>query len=197
MGITIIQDFFELCRVFLVQFGIAGEPQKYREWRDKGIIQDDPAGNPFKRGYISYAGSGPNSRQTEVFVAYQDSASFGKPGSPWEVPFGEVKNMHILDKLYSGYGDVNPFGTGPSQQYIYERGNEYLREQFPLLDYILRCSIQEKKIDSNIDVSDIDVSTNDNHLFPGELWWAFSILGVIGIGWWCYKSHNKQVLYRR
>jgi hypothetical protein len=47
---------------------------------------------------------------------------------PWEVPFGFVSSgMNIIDSLYSGYGDVQPYGKGPNQNEIYRRGNAYLK----------------------------------------------------------------------
>eukprot|EP00329_Picozoa_sp_Boothbay-MS584-11_P004430 45543_1 len=41
---------------------------------------------------VSFAGSGPNSRSTQMFVTLRDSNMLGK--SPWETPFG---NRHRRD----------------------------------------------------------------------------------------------------
>ncbi len=52
-----------------------------RRWR-KQILDDKPWGTQFKRGYVSFAGGGPNTRTTQLFIAYVDSErNWGK--SPW------------------------------------------------------------------------------------------------------------------
>lgn len=44
-----------------------------------------------------------------------------------------------MDKLYKGYGDIPPFGKGPDQQKLHNRGNSYIKESFPLTDFITSC----------------------------------------------------------
>ncbi|REJ92811.1 MAG: peptidylprolyl isomerase [Planctomycetota bacterium] len=51
--------------------------------------------------------------------------------------------MEAVDALYSGYGEGAPQGRGPSQGMIAERGNAYLNERFPRLDYIIEASVAE------------------------------------------------------
>lgn len=59
---------------------------------------------------------------------------------PWETPFGKVvEGYETLEKLYKGYGDIPPFGKGPDQQKIHNRGNSYIKENFPLTDFITSC----------------------------------------------------------
>ena len=62
---------------WIVQFGVSGEPALTKEWRKKGPIPDDPQWLPqekgrFKRGMLSFAGGGANSRGTELFFANAD-----------------------------------------------------------------------------------------------------------------------------
>ena len=59
------------------------------------------------------------------------------------MPFGKVvKGFDVLDHLYKGYGEIFPFNKhGPDQQKIHNKGNAYLRETFPKLDYIIECAI--------------------------------------------------------
>ena len=48
----------------------------------------------------------------------------------------------MLDNLYKGYGDISPFNKhGPDQQKIHNKGNTYLRETFPKMDYVKSCKI--------------------------------------------------------
>ena len=80
-------------------------------------IKDDPQWldltgqkQALKRGYLAFAGSGPDSRTTEFFFAFRDL----KLGfQPWEVPFGELvgaASYAALDRFYAGYGDMRAFG---------------------------------------------------------------------------------------
>ena len=45
--------------------------------------------------------------------------------------------MSVVDSLYSGYRER------PSQDMIKSRGNAYLEENFPNLDYVKRATIVE------------------------------------------------------
>jgi hypothetical protein len=51
-------------------------------------------------------------------------------------PFGRVvEGMEVVEKLYGRYGDT------PDQEAITERGNAYLKQRFPLLDYIRTATV--------------------------------------------------------
>lgn len=90
---------------------------------------------------ISFAGGGPNSRTSQLFIAYDHAGGLGN--SPWETPFGEVTDgMDNVRKLYSGYGDMPPWGNGPEQGPIRNKGESYITENFPLLDKFLTCTVQ-------------------------------------------------------
>lgn len=54
-----------------------------------------------------------------------------------------VEGQKTLDDLYKGYGDIPPFGKGPNQQKIHNRGNAYIHEEFPQIDFLLSCAIEE------------------------------------------------------
>lgn len=70
---------------FLVQFGITDNPAK-KHWHHK-TIPDDPNQNlGIHTGYVSFAGRGPNTRSTQMFIAFRDLDFLGK--APWETPFG-------------------------------------------------------------------------------------------------------------
>ena len=85
-------------------------------------------------------GGGADSRGVELFIALVD-VRLG--GAKHEVPFGHViEGLDVLDRWYDGYGDMAQFGgSAPSQGRIYQEGNNYLREQFPKLDYITSCEV--------------------------------------------------------
>lgn len=144
--IELVQDgfyqdisFFRCVEGFLTQFGISDKPM-YDHWHSATIKDDPNLRKGIYKNYISYAGSGPNSRSTQLFIAFEDLDFLGK--QPWETPFGEVvEGIEVLDNLYKGYGEISSFGDGPDQQEIYSQGNDYLRREFPQLDYILSCSV--------------------------------------------------------
>ena len=69
-------------------------------------------------------------------------SSFGKES--WETPFGFVGKFEesVVTDWYDGYGDKPPNGYGPDPQKIYAAdGYEYLKEEFPMMDYINSCVI--------------------------------------------------------
>eukprot|EP00050_Salpingoeca_kvevrii_P010866 m.11014 g.11014 ORF g.11014 m.11014 type:complete len:406 (-) comp3122_c0_seq2:185-1402(-) len=130
---------------FIVQWGISGDPAVRDYWTNRGSIWDDPPrGIPVKRGTIAFAGNGFNSRDTHLFFALADQPQLGK--DPWETPFAQITEETIgtIDKIYTGYGEAAPYGNGPTQDDIYQKGNTYLRTKFPMLDYILRCEVTHR-----------------------------------------------------
>lgn len=131
------------------------DPAK-KHWHRKEIMDDPmPPNNKIKKYMLSYAGSGPNSRSTQLFIAFEDLDFLGK--APWEVPFGRVVDgFSVIDSLYKGYGDIPPYGGGPDQQKIHNRGTAYLEENFPKLDYLQSCRVIEApvKLRGSVPVSD-------------------------------------------
>jgi peptidyl-prolyl cis-trans isomerase A (cyclophilin A) len=131
---------------FLTQFGIGADYAMRTKWRMKKIPDDPPVDAAFQPGYLSYAGSGDDSRSTEVFVVMPGTRenqleSFGS--NSWETPFGFVEedDLTVVAKWYS-YGDIPPWGEGPDPQKIFhEDGYEYLEEHFPEMSYIHDCKI--------------------------------------------------------
>ena len=110
-------------------------------WRE-ARIPDDPVEESNRRGYISYAMAGPNTRTTQLFINYGNNS--GSLDSEGFSPFGRVTDgMDVVDDLYSGYGEGAPSGRGPNQQLLQTQGNPYLVENFPDLDYINQATIVE------------------------------------------------------
>lgn len=125
--------FFRVVSGFMAQFGINGDPTTQAKWKDANIA-DDPPKESNKRGYITFANAGPNTRSTQLFINFKDNAFLDSQGFP---PFGRVvKGMDVVDGLYSGYGEGAPEGNGPLQGRIQAQGNTYLKSSFPELSYI-------------------------------------------------------------
>jgi len=124
--------FFRVVPDFMVQFGINGDPKVQKDWREASI-QDDKVTQSNKRGFITFATSGANSRTSQVFINFKDNSRLDEIGF---APFGKVvEGMDVVDKIYSKYGEQ------PNQGRIQSSGNEYLNKTFPKLDYIKKATI--------------------------------------------------------
>jgi peptidyl-prolyl cis-trans isomerase A (cyclophilin A) len=132
--------FFRVIQGFMVQFGINGDPAVSTAWRAARIAVD-PVKQSNKRGYITYAmGASPDTRTTQVFINFADNGSLDRMGF---APFGQVvSGMDVVDKIYSGYGEGAPRGSGPDQGRIQAEGNAFLEKSFPKLDYIKSATIE-------------------------------------------------------
>jgi peptidyl-prolyl cis-trans isomerase A (cyclophilin A) len=127
----------------MVQFGVSGNQLVSRALMNANI-KDDPVKQSNKRGYITYAMGGPNTRTTQVFISYIDNSRLDSMGF---APFGKVtKGMNVVDSIYSGYGDMpSQGGKGPDPTQIIIQGNAYLHKAFPKLDYIKSATIVQAK----------------------------------------------------
>ncbi len=125
--------FFRVIDGFMVQFGIHGDPAIASAWRG-ARIKDDPVKESNKKGYISYAMAGPDTRTTQFFINYGNNTNLDSMGFS---PFGKVaEGMDVVESIYSGYGEGAPSGMGPDQGRVQLQGNEYLKKDFPKLDYV-------------------------------------------------------------
>jgi len=137
--------FFRVLDGFVAQFGISGDPKVTRAWRDTDF-PDDPVVESNKRGTLTYAKRGPDTRTTQLFINFADNSNLDHLGF---APFGRVvEGMEVVDSLYSGYGEGAPDGQGPDQGRVQSSGNEYLRGQFEKLDYIERATLVEPEAES-------------------------------------------------
>jgi peptidyl-prolyl cis-trans isomerase A (cyclophilin A) len=131
-------SFFRVLPGFVVQFGISAHPQVSRTWQT-ATIKDDPVKQSNRRGYLTFATAGPNTRTTQVFINLADNGRLDAMGF---APFGEVSGgMDVVGQLYSGYGEGAPQGRGPSQDLIASKGRAYLDKEFPKLDSIKTATL--------------------------------------------------------
>ena len=165
---------------FLVQFGISPNTTLRERYADQTIPDDTtvddtttttttssssssshhhhhhhPHGSrssiPFEPGFLSFAGNGPNSRTTEVFIVMPNANDdtlehFGIDNNPWETPIGFVTPTsleQVVTNINTQYGDMPPWGTGPDPQRMYDTDgyNQYLPTNYPDLTYIKTCRI--------------------------------------------------------
>jgi peptidyl-prolyl cis-trans isomerase A (cyclophilin A) len=131
--------FFRVLPGFMAQVGINADPKVSLVWR-QARIPDDPVKESNKRGYVTYATSGPNSRTTQFFINFDDNSALDRQGFS---PFGRVTTgMDVAEKLFAGYGEGAPQGRGPDQSLVQLQGNAYLNSAFPNLDYIKKATIE-------------------------------------------------------
>ncbi len=130
--------FFRVIDGFMAQFGIHGNPSVQAAWRPANL-KDDPVKGSNKRGMVTFATAGPNTRTTQLFVNFGNNTGLDRQGF---APFGEVvQGMDVVDKLYNGYGEGAPSGKGPNQNRLQTEGNAYLNKEFPRLDFIKAATI--------------------------------------------------------
>jgi peptidyl-prolyl cis-trans isomerase A (cyclophilin A) len=124
--------FFRVIPKFMVQFGINGDPRIQTAWRNANLT-DDPVKQSNRRGTITFATAGPDSRTTQVFINLVDNGFLDQQGF---APFGQVvTGMEVVDKINSEYREQ------PDQGDIQSKGNAYLVKAFPRLDYIKSATI--------------------------------------------------------
>jgi len=136
--------FHRTIRGFVAQFGIHGDTAVNSAWRGKNI-QDDPVRVVNQKGTLSFACSGPNTRNTQLFFNTVDNTprldTLNTIGFP---PLGQViRGLYVLDRLnweYSGTRGGETF-PGPSQDSLTRQGNAYLQREFPRIDYITKARV--------------------------------------------------------
>jgi peptidyl-prolyl cis-trans isomerase A (cyclophilin A) len=126
--------FFRNIEGFMVQFGINGNP-KISAGMMKARIKDDPVTQSNKRGYITFAMAGPNTRTSQLFINFGDNSNLDAQGFS---PFGKVtKGMNIVESLYNQYGGK----PSEAQPQIQAEGNAFLEKNYPKLDFIKTATI--------------------------------------------------------
>ena len=120
-----------------IQFGINGDPKVAQAWRSRTIPDDtfQPAhGNT--RGTVFFAWAVRDGRTTQVVINLRDNGETHDQ-EPF-VPFGRViEGMDVADQLFDEYGEAAGGGIRAGKQDpVFQGGNDYLRKNFPKLDYI-------------------------------------------------------------
>ena len=132
--------FFRVVAGRWAQFGINGDPKVATAWRAK-TIPDDPPKQSNVRGTVAFAFAVPNGRTTQVVINLRDNSEVHDK-EPF-VPFGRViQGMDVADALFDEYGEAAGGGIRAGKQDpVFQGGNQYLRANFPKLDYIKTARI--------------------------------------------------------
>lgn len=127
--------FFRVVPSFVVQFGIAGTPSLNDKWSN--TIPDDPVKESNRRGTITFATSGPNSRTSQIFINFNNNQGLDYQGF---APFGEViVGMDVVDRVYN----PTPGASGGVSQGDYKiKGNSWVRHKYPDINFITRATVR-------------------------------------------------------
>lgn len=126
---------FRVVPNFVVQFGISSYPPVNSAWRGD-TITDDPVKQSNKRGYVTFAMAGPNTRTTQIFISFKDNSFLDSKGF---TPFATVNKdgMKVVEKLYDQYADAPTNEQGAIQT----EGKAYLDKHYPKLDVIKHATL--------------------------------------------------------
>jgi peptidyl-prolyl cis-trans isomerase A (cyclophilin A) len=126
--------FFRVVNGFVAQFGMNGNPKINAKWADANI-NDDPVVQSNLAGYVTFAKQDrPNTRSTQLFINLKHNA--GLDGMKF-APIGKVvEGLDVVRQINGRYGE------GPDQEQIGLRGNEYLKANFPDMDFIKEAKIE-------------------------------------------------------
>ena len=124
--------FFRVLPGFVVQFGLSAWGNVNKVW-ENAKIADDPVKESNKKGYLTFATAGPNTRTTQLFINLNDNAALDQQGF---APFGVVvEGMDVVEKINPEYREQ------PLQDQITAQGKPYIDKNFPNLDRVTSAKI--------------------------------------------------------
>jgi peptidyl-prolyl cis-trans isomerase A (cyclophilin A) len=128
-------SFFRVVPGFIVQFGLSAYPPVSMAWRDTNL-PDDPVTQSNKRGYLTFATAGPNTRTTQLFINLKDNEGLDQQGF---APFGVVdgKGMNVVEMMYDQYAST----PRDFQDLITVQGKPYLDNNWAKLDSIKTATL--------------------------------------------------------
>mmetsp|Transcript_7206 Transcript_7206/g.10325 ORF Transcript_7206/g.10325 Transcript_7206/m.10325 type:complete len:301 (-) Transcript_7206:83-985(-) len=145
--------FFRVLPGYIAQFGIASNADFNKEWilceKSCRSISDEKRKLSNKKGTLSFASSGKDSRQTQVFINLSNND--GPPNfldAQGFVPFAKViSGMDtVVPKLNTEYGLIEELSGGLSgavnQRKAAYYGKEYLDALFPKLSVLKKATIK-------------------------------------------------------
>jgi len=127
---------FRVVPGFVAQFGLSAFPPVSAAWQ-RANIKDDPVTQSNKKGYLTFATAGPNTRTTQIFINLKDNSALDSQGF---APFGKVDDpgMKVVEMFYDQYGDNTP---NDYQDLITKQGKAYLDAKWPKLDSIKSATL--------------------------------------------------------
>src|ERR1019366_1732027 len=131
--------FFRVREKYIAQFGIAGDPAVTRVWKDR-YFPDDSVRTSNVRGTFAFAMTGPNLRNTQVYINLVDNRQLDAQG--FSRVGRVVEGMDVVDRIYSGYGEDAGGGLRLGKQgRVLNEGNRHLDADFPRLDRLIHAMV--------------------------------------------------------
>ncbi len=125
---------------YVIQFGI-GDSKEINAFWDKKPLKDEPAKTLNRKGTLSYARDGAESRTVQLFINLKDNVKLDTVnynGLRGFTPVARItEGFDVVEKFYNGYG----FEPTNHQDSVMLYGNAYLKKHFPEIDYILRAEL--------------------------------------------------------
>ena len=126
---------------YVAQFGIHNNAALNKAWNSRKVL-DEPTIEKNLEGTIAFARGGKGSRTSQIFINL-------KSNSPRldTLDYSGVKGFPVVAKITQGMDVVQLFYNGyagkpaEKQDVIGKEGNEYLKTNFPKLDYINKAYI--------------------------------------------------------
>jgi len=129
---------------YVVQFGISGDTSLNGYW-DRKPIADEPLLQPNKKGVVSFASGGPNTRSNQLFINKKDNYKLDTINIHGAVGYPPVARIisgwKVVKNFFSGYGREPVNHQDSAAMY----GNKYWDRRFPGLDKIISASIVKHK----------------------------------------------------
>ncbi len=133
---------FRVVPNFVAQFGIHNDSLINKSWQ-KGI-DDEPVIRKNDSMTLAFARGGVKTRSNQIFINLKNNPRLDKLAYSGVTGFPVVAKViagqeNVLN-FYDGYGD----GLGRKQGKINKLGNQFLKENYPKVDYILKAYILKK-----------------------------------------------------
>jgi cyclophilin family peptidyl-prolyl cis-trans isomerase len=127
---------FRVVPGFVVQFGINSDSLTNKQWSSV-TIPDEEVKKKNTKGTIAFARAGKETRTTQLFINLKSNSPYldelkgpGVTGFP--VVAEVTEGMDVVLSFYDEYGNE----PATKQDSIYARGNDYLKRNYPKIDYI-------------------------------------------------------------
>lgn len=131
--------FYRVVPQFVAQFGNTDALQM-KQWKSV-TVPDEAVLHSNTRGTLSFARSGKDSRDLEIFINLEDNTALDTivfEGVRGFTPLGKVSNgMDVVDDLYSGYGEE------PMDNPNLYRNRTLFYQTYPKLDLIKKAYLTD------------------------------------------------------
>ena len=132
---------FRVIPGFVAQFGISNDSLLNKFW-DRYPLTDEPVLQSNDSMTVAFARDGVNSRTTQLFINLTNNHRLDT------VNFNGVTGFPVIARVTKGMENVLQFydtqDNVPDQDSIQKYGNEYLKRNYPRIDYIKKAYLIEK-----------------------------------------------------